>query len=434
MFSVPLLFRSLFQLLYSTVDTAIVGKYVGNLALSAVGATNPATFLFTSVFWGLSAAGTVLVAQHFGAGQERMMQRDTANLFSLGTIGGIAMMGLGEGITMPILKLLNVPEEILELSSLYLRIYLFGVPAVALFSIGGGILQAVGNSTLPVYISFGSSVLNILLDLLFVRRFHWSIAGAAAATVISQYTSAALVLYVFQTAKGPIHFNLRKLSCDRSTMLQILRIGIPQALERCITSFGVLLTQSYINVFGTALIAGYVIYNRLDTFVFMVGSSISTAVMTFTGQNYGAGRRDRLQKGKPVATAIAMGAQLVIIATILLFRLPIISLFVDLNANGYEDIIHAAEWCLLTVLPFCLCYGYYLPRIGMTKGLGDVIATTLIQVGSFVGIKQLYLYIATHFVANTPLIVIMGSPLAWMTCSIAITLRLRHLELRNKQS
>lgn len=412
LFALPLMAENMFQLLYNTMDTMIVGRCIGNDALSAVGATTTLVFAFTSIFIGLGAGGTVVVAQRFGARQWDEMREAIQNVFALSIICGIIMLILGQLSMVAALRWVNVPENIFEPALQYLCAYFWGIPATAIFNVGSGILRAMGNSRYPVYILVLSSVLNIIMDLLFILVFRWGIAGAAWATVVSQYLSVTAVLLVFARTKEEYHFSLKELCLKRQTLKPIVRVSLPQAVERFVTSGSNVIVQSYINHFGAAFIGGYTIHSRIDLFFFMLTSSLGTATLTFAGQNVGAMKYERLKKGPQIAFMLAAALVCAGFLLVIPLRYQIAKLFSD-----DQQIIEYAAQLMSYLLPLYLLAAFYNPYCSAIKGTGDVFPVALIMLNGFVISRQIYLLIVTRYIANTPFWVMSSLPFGWFVCA-----------------
>ena len=412
-FAIPLMVENIFQLLYNTADTIIVGRYIGDYALSAVGATSQVIYAFTLIFFGLSSGGTVIIAQLFGAKDFPLLEKNTANLFSLALTSGFLLMLFSLVFIDPILRAVKTPDDIFQYSEQYLRLYILGIPATAMFSVGSGTMRAVGNSRSPVYILVFSSLLNIILDLLFTLSFSWEITGVALATVISQYVSAGLLLFLFSKADSRYHFTLRMLTLERKILLNILCVSAPQVIERTLTGFSNIFVQSYINYFGSVLISSFMIYTKIESFAFMLISNISVAVLAFSGQNSGAKQYGRLKKGMYSGILLSLSATVICAAPILTFRHNLVSLFTT-NA----DICNSCEKILLWLVPCYCLICIYLPCGNFLKGIGSILPVTSFMFGSFVIFKQVYLFFATRYIGNSPFIVLSSYPLGWLLCAL----------------
>ena len=295
-FSLPLLLGNLFQQLYNMVDTWVVGNYVSNEAFSAVGTVGPVINMLIGFFLGLSSGAGVVISQYYGAGREEKVRQAVHTALMLTLVLGVVFTAAGIAMTPLMLQLMKTPAEVAPEQAAYLRIYFAGVMGLLLYNMGSGILRAVGDSRRPFYFLVVSAVLNTVLDLLFVIKFHMGVEGVAYATIIAQAVSALLTLWVLMRAEGGIRLELRALRFTWSVLRQIVAVGIPAALQMAITAFSNVFVQSYINYFGPDCMSGWTAYTKVDQLVILPVQSISMANTTFVGQNYGAGKLQRCRK------------------------------------------------------------------------------------------------------------------------------------------
>lgn len=295
LFTVPLILGNLFQQLYSATDSLVVGNFVGSGALAAVSASNQIVNLVIGFVIGLTTGAGIVIARHYGAGEYAALRRciSTAYLFCL--VGGAAVSALGIAVSPVLLHLINTPEEIFADSVLYLRIYFLGTLFNILYNMGAGVLQAVADTRHPLYYLCAASAVNIILDVLFVAVFRWGVAGVAAATLIAQALSAALTMtHLLRTRE---EYRLCSLRGDREEFRLILKYGTPTGLQSAIVSLSNVVVQGYLNGFGVAAMAGSNVYSKVDTFVLLPVNCLSLTVTTFTAQNMGARRYDRVRSG-----------------------------------------------------------------------------------------------------------------------------------------
>ena len=299
LFTVPLILGNLFQQLYSATDSLVVGNFVGSGALAAVSASNQIVNLVIGFVIGfvigLTTGAGIVIARHYGAGEYAALRRciSTAYLFCL--VGGAAVSALGIAVSPVLLHLINTPEEIFADSVLYLRIYFLGTLFNILYNMGAGVLQAVADTRHPLYYLCAASAVNIILDVLFVAVFRWGVAGVAAATLIAQALSAALAMtHLLRTRE---EYRLCSLRGDREEFRLILKYGTPTGLQSAIVSLSNVVVQGYLNGFGVAAMAGSNVYSKVDTFVLLPVNCLSLTATTFTAQNMGARRYDRVRSG-----------------------------------------------------------------------------------------------------------------------------------------
>ena len=296
-FTVPLLLGNIFQQFYNAADTVIVGRFVGKEALAAVGSSGSLINLLVSILMGIAVGAGVVVARYYGARQYQEMRDTIHTTIAFGLIAGVVMSVLGVLITPVILRWMQTPESVLDSSVLYFRIYFAGVLTTVMYNIGSGIYRALGDSKRPVYFLIIATLINVVLDLLFVAVFHMGIAGAAIATVISQAVSMVLVFYTMMREDTVYRVSWREIRIHRRFLRQIIAIGLPSGIQNGIVSLSNVVVQSNINSFGEIAMAGCGAYNKLDGFALLPSGSFSLALSTFVSQNIGAKKYDRAKKG-----------------------------------------------------------------------------------------------------------------------------------------
>lgn len=364
-FSLPIMAGNLLQQLYHTADTLIVGNLEGETALSAVGACASLTELFTALAIGFSIGAGVLIAQYCGARREEILRRyaSTAILFLAGMGVAVSLFGVAAGEY--ILKnLLNVPASMQELSVLYFRIYALGLVFQFGYNIFAAILQAVGDSAATLYFLVISSAVNILLDLWFVKL--WGVAGAAAATVISQLCACAAGGIYMGKKYEILRFGLRELRFEREKACDVLRVGMPMALQYTVTYFGILVLQRLVNSYGQAMIASFTVAARLEGWITIPVKGLQSTMTTYAGQNMGAGEKGRLPSGLWQAIGMSLGITMALAAVIYGFMGGIV--------RGFGIDREAEQICvqhLRVMIPSVLLYAAYFPMNGMFQGVGD---------------------------------------------------------------
>lgn len=297
-FFIPILFGSLFQQLYNTVDAIVVGNFVGKEALGAVGgSTGTVINLLVGFVVGLASGATVVIAQYYGNREEEGVKNGVYSSMFLAIVLGFLLMVVGIWFTPQILDLLNVPDSIMKYSVTYMRIFLTGMIPSLIYNNGSGILRAVGDSKRPLYFLVAACLTNIVLDILFVVVFHWGVAGVAIATTLAQVLSCALTLYVLARSTDIYAFHLSKLHFDAPTLLRIIEIGLPVGIQSCLYSVANLFIQASVNSYGTDTVAAYTAFGKIDALFWNTSAALGQAVLTFCGQNFGAGKVDRVKKG-----------------------------------------------------------------------------------------------------------------------------------------
>ena len=285
LFSAPLLVGNLFQQLYNTVDSIIVGNYVGRNALAAVGSSTVIINMIIGFFMGIATGAGVLVSQFYGAGDKKGVH-DTVHTGMLAMVySGIILTGLGIALSPVIIHLMGTPQEVQSSSILYLRVFFIGITALMIYNMGAGLLRAVGDSKRPLYYLIAASICNIILDFIFVLFFKLGVLGVALGTVFSEILSAILVLLALMRDTDCYQLILRDLHIHEKHLIAIVKIGLPAGLQQSVISFSNVIVQSKINVFGAAAMAGYSAYTKIDSFVTLPFMSLSLASTTFIGQN-----------------------------------------------------------------------------------------------------------------------------------------------------
>ena len=306
LFFFPILFGTFFQQLYNTADAVVVGRFVGKEALAAVGgSTSMLTNLLVGFFVGLSSGATVIIAQFYGAGRGQRVSEAVHTAIAFSLLCGILMTVGGLLFSDTALRLMGTPEDIMDNASGYLHIYFVGITANLLYNMGDGILRAIGDSKRPFYFLVISCFTNIALDLLFVVGLRMGVRGAAVATILSQVVSACLVLGTLMRADGSYRFEIRKTRITPVILVRIIRIGFPAGLQSVMYSFSNLVIQSSVNALGTDTVAAWAAYGKIDSTYWMIINALGISITTFVGQNYGAGRLDRVKRSVYVCLGIS---------------------------------------------------------------------------------------------------------------------------------
>lgn len=413
-FALPLMIGNIFQMLYNTVDSIVVGNFVGTQALAAVSSTTMITNMSVFFFNGFSIGATVIIGKYFGAKDHKLLHRAVETtmgatfalclLFTVFFLAGTDFM----------LRFMKTPADVFDQAALYLRIYFAGVTGLLLYNMGSGILRAVGDTKRPLYFLILTSILNIFLDLLFVLAFHWGIAGVAYATILAQFISAgATIMAVLLRTRDIYRFSFADLCLDRGLLSQIFRVGLPTAIQSIITSFSNIFVQSYINFFGAIVMAGWGCYNKLDQFIMLPVLSMAMAATTFVAQNMGAHNEKRAIDGTVTSILMSLAITGAIAALLFIFADTSMRLF-----TGDEPVIKAGVAFIHINIFFMLFNCVNQVLAGALRGRGDSIGPMVIMLLSFVLIRQIYLYLMTRFISNTPLTVGFGYPVGWMTCCV----------------
>jgi putative MATE family efflux protein len=395
LFSLPIMAGNLLQQLYNTADSVIVGQFVSQEALGAVGTCSPLTMLLIAVAVGLSTGASILISQLFGAGQMDEMRKSVSTALALLTGLGVFMLLLGVVSARWLLKYaLSVPDSVLDMATMYLRIYSLGLVFQFIYNIVAAILRSLGDSRATLYFLLVSSVVNIVLDLLFVAVLPWGVAGAAAATVIAQGCSAAVSVWYMFHKYEMLRFSKGSLSFEKTYCITMLKLGIPVALQQCVISMGHLFIQRLVNHYGTDMMSGYTAASRLENYVLIPIFGFNAGMNVYVGQNVGAGQIDRVKQG--FRQTVVMSAVLCVVLSGLMLTLggQIVKIF---GISG-QSLALAQEY-LRGVSPFFLVFAVYQVAAATLQGSGDVSYATACTLGSL-AIRIVLSYFLAY---NTPL-------------------------------
>ncbi len=413
LFFFPILFGTLFQQLYNAADAVIVGRFVGKEALSAVGGgTGTVINLLVGFFVGLSSGASVVISQYYGARKAELVEYAVHTAIAFCILGGFVLM-VGGILTAPaILTAMDTPADVLDPSILYIRIYYVGTIGNLIYNVGAGILRAVGDSRRPLYFLIASCFANILLDLLLIVCFDLGVAGAGIATICSQALSAVLVILVLVRVKDMHRLDLHKIRIDRKMLHRIVQIGFPAGLQSVMYSLSNIIIQAAINGLGTDTVAAWTVYGKMDALFWMTISSFGIAITTFAGQNYGAGKMERVRKG--ISTCLAMCFASTIVISILL------------NIGGYflyslftsdPEVLRIGMQIVHFLVPTFFTYVCVEVLSGALRGVGDCWIPTVICLSGICLIRVLWIMLA---VPQRPDIYTMtfSYPLTWTITSV----------------
>lgn len=417
LFSLPMMLGNAFQMLYNTVDSIVVGQFVGTQALAAVGSTTMIVNLFVFFFNGFSIGAGVVIATHFGAHDLDKLHAAVETTMAATIILSIVLSVGGVLAVKPMLRLMVTPADVFDEAALYLRIYIGGISGLLIYNMGSGILRAVGDSTRPLLFLILTSLLNIALDLFFVLQLKMGIAGVAYATIISQFISAGLILRLLSRTKDVYRLSWRDIRIDLSILRRIITVGMPAGIQSVLTAFSNVFVQSYINAFGSSCMAGWGSYNKLDQFIMLPVQSMGMAATTFVSQNVGAGQEKRADKGTLATLGLSCSVNAFIIAVLYVFAEPAVRLFTQ-----DESVIFYGVLFIRSNSAFLLFSGINHVFAGSLRGRGDSRGPMLIMLASFVGVRQAYLFLMTRYGINTPFWVGFGYPVGWIICGVWETL------------
>ncbi len=329
LFTIPMLLGNIAQQLYNTVDSVVVGKYVGDNALAAVGSAGPILNLLIVLFVGISMGASITVSQYFGARDRKALSYSIGNCIVLTVIASVLVMIVGVVAARPLLILLKTPESILDWCTSYLHTIFIGSVGLAFYNILSGVLRGLGDSVSALIYLVIASVLNIIFDLVFVVNFHMGVQGVALATVIAQAVSALLCILKLYRMKALFDLKKEYVHWNKKYAMNIIRLGLPSGITQAIMSMSMIVVQSLTNSFGEQFIAANVIVMRVDGFAMLPNFSFGTAMTTFAGQNVGAGAYDRVSKGAKQGTFLALGVSSVITGMILIFGRALMGIFTN---------------------------------------------------------------------------------------------------------
>ncbi len=408
---------NLFQQLYNTVDTWVVGNYVGKVAFSAVGQVSPVTNTVIGFFSGFSSGASVVISRYFGAHDRENVSKAVHTYVTATLILCVVFTILGTLIVPLMIDILDSHAEVAAEQAIYLRIYFAGVSGLMIYNMGSAILRAIGNSTFPFLFLLVSTVVNIVLDLIFVIKFNMGTQGVATATVLAQLVSAVLVVIVLLRTETVVRVNLRNLRINGEILKSEIRIGFPSAIQMSITAFSNVFVYSYINFFGTDITGGWTAYNKIDQLFFLPMQSISMATTTFVGQNLGAGDIKRARRGVGTALMMAFASTLCLVIPVMIFAPHIVSLFIDDSEAGVIN--YGTMFLRMNGLFFlAACVNQVLGAA--MRGCGKSEMAMIAMLFSFVLFRQVYLFVVTRYIANTPQTVGISFPVGWTVCSIII--------------
>ena len=377
-FTMPIFIGNIFQQFYNMADTVIVGKFVGNAALAAVGACGTLVFLIIGFLQGVTAGFTVVTAQHFGAGNMKAMKKSVASGAVLTGIVTVILTLLSMISMAKVLHLMNTPSDMYGEAYGYIMVICGGIVAQALYNYLASVLRALGDSKRPLYFLVVAALLNIVLDLVFVLVFSWGVFGVALATILAQICSWVFGIFYINRKYPFLHIRLFRMRLDRRLLGQVIRLGIPSAIQECQFAVGILIMQALINGFGNDFAAGFTAANKIDTFAFMPIESFSIAATTYVGQNMGAGRLDRVQTGTRRALVLGTLVCLAMSAVVLPLRRPLLMLF-----NREPGVVAAGEAYLLRALSLMFILAMMFIMNGVLRGAG---ATTVPMVASIISL------------------------------------------------
>ncbi len=386
-FSIPLMLSGILQLLFNAVDIIVVGRFTGSEALAAVGSTTALINVFVNFFIGISLGSNVLAARFYAAGKDQEMSETVHTAITLALISGVVMGIVGVVSAKGALQLMDTPDNVLNLSTLYMRIYFVGMPFFMLYNYGAAILRAVGDTKRPLLFLIVSGATNVVLNLILVIRFHMGVAGVAIATVISQGISCVLVLRCLYYSEGSYQLRFSKLGMKARYVKQIFQVGVPAGIQSTIINFSNVLLQSSVNSFGSVAMAGYTAANNILGFLYVSVNSITQACMSFTSQNYGVRKFKRMDKILLECLGLTMVVALVLGGGSYLFGSELMHIY----TKSADVVACGTDIMLYTTVTYFLC-GIMDLFPGALRGMGHSAVPMILSVIGTVGTRIVWIY------------------------------------------
>ncbi len=408
-FSLPLLFSGVLQLLFNAADIIVVGKFAGDECVAAVGSTSALINLIVNLFIGLSVGANVLVANFYGAKNKKDLSETIHTAITISVISGIILAFFGYFFAPEILSLMNTKDDVIDLASTYMKTYFVGMPFMMLYNFCAAILRAVGDTKRPLYFLTVAGVINVVLNLIFVIGFHWDVFGVAFATIISQAVSSVLVLRCLMKDEGDLKVHLKKLRIHKNKLLRIMQIGIPSGIQGMMFSISNVIIQSSINSFPTAIVSGSAASTSIEGFAFTSINAFHQAAVSFTSQNKGAGRYDRVNKILYNSWLYGEITAVVFAVTFVIFDSQLVSLYVSGNA----EIAAGVERLRIIAWSYVLC-ALMDTTVGVIRGLGYSLLPTIVSLLGVCGLRIFWILVIFPMEAyHTVETIYYSYPISW---------------------
>ncbi len=407
-FFFPILLGTLFQQLYNTADTVVVGRFVGTKALAAVGgSTGQIVNLVVNFFVGLASGATVIIARYYGARDRIHLNNALHTAIALSIVGGIVTAIAGIVLTPFLLQMMHTPADVIEGSTTYLRIYFAGIIFVFVYNIGSGILRAVGDSKRPLYFLILCCFLNIFLDILFVVYLKLGVKGAAFATVISQAVSALLVILSLSKSVDIYRLRPNKIRFYKTLLIAIVTIGLPAGLQSVMYGISNIIIQTSLNSLGTETVAAHTAFAKIDAIYWMISGAFSVSIITFIGQNYGARKFDRMKKSIKVCLFMDLIASLLLTTVMLVAGPYLLRLF-----TSDQEVIQIGMQIIHIIAPSYALFIFIEILSSALRGMGNVLIPMLMTCGGVCVLRILwiFLFVRTHLSVTT---ILMSYPISW---------------------
>lgn len=425
-FTLPLMASGILQLLFNAADMVVAGQFAGSMALGAIGATSSLINLLINVFMGLSVGANVTIAHFYGARRDEDVSQTVHTTIALAIISGVLLIFIGYFASGPLLVLMGTPEEIIGYSTLYMQIYFAGIPAMLLYNFGAAILRAVGDTKRPlIYLSI-AGVINVILNLFFVIKFNMGVAGVALATIISQFFSAALVVITLMKSDSAIRFEWRQMRLYKNKVLRIMRIGLPAGFQGAVFAISNVLIQSSVNSFGAIAVAGNTASMNLEGFVYNAMNSFHQTAISFTGQNMGAHRHDRVRKTLSLCLICVSVTGLLLGGMSVLFGHRLLALY----SSDMEVITFGYRRVTIIMWSYFLC-GLMDVAVGSIRGMGYSVMPMIVSLLGACAFRVVWIYTIFSMI-HTPECLYISYPISWiltfsvhMCCYFKVTKNLK---------
>ena len=407
-FAVPLMLSGILQLLFNAADIIVVGRFAGSESLAAVGSTSSLINLLVNLFIGLSIGANVLVAQFYGANKLKDLEETVHTAILLAGISGVILIFVGFFLSDPMLELMGTPDEVLGLSTLYMKLYFLGMPAMLIYNFGRAILRAIGDTRRPLYFLLTAGVINVVLNLIFVIQFSMGVAGVALATAISQCVSATLIVQCLARSDAPYRLQKSKLKLKGDKVKKIAKIGLPAGLQGAIFSISNVLIQSSVNSFGAVAMAGNTASANIEGFVYTSMNAVYQTALSFTSQNFGAGNYKRMTKILIYCQAIVIMVGIVMGGGAVLAGRQLLGIY----SSDPEVVQYGMNRLRMICGPYFLC-GIMDVMVGALRGIGYSVAPMLVSLTGACGFR--IFWVVTVFASNRTLETLyLSYPVSWV--------------------
>ena len=432
-YTVPIILTGLLQLTFNAADLIIVGQFCGSASVAAVGATGALTNLIVNLFMGLSVGSGVTVAQALGAGQDRDAHRIVHTAIPTAIIGGAVLTVIGVTLSNTFLHWMGTPDDVIPLSSLYMKIYFAGILGPMVYNFGAAILRAAGDTKSPLIFLTAAGIINVALNTVFVTVFHMNVAGVALATVISQFFAAAMILLTLTRRKDACRLELRKLKIYKGPLLKIIRIGVPSGIQGAMFSISNVILQSSVNSLGSVFMSGNAASANLEGFLYTTINSFHQSALNFVGQNIGARRYGNVKKVVNICLACSITVGTVFAVILWLFGRPLLGIYITDSAQAIEYGMIRITYVLLPYFTIALMD----VLSGVLRGMGASISPMLISVIGVCGLRVGWVMLGWNQLTHLPLetraiLLYLVYPVSWIVTAAAEYVAYR-LILKNQQ-